>query len=197
MREPARRDRLDSRTEDPCRLVIGEDDHEIRIAMAGLLVEGGFEVSHLADGNAVVDHLYECVEVRRLPHLLVLDHRMPGRTGLEVLDALREVKLAIPVIMLTAFGSDIRPAARMLGAWAILDKPFDPDDLLTAVYYLTRGAERVPTARTGEFSAPVCAACASSRRVRLDPRMASVLFCADCWELAGPPGALDDLGEAD
>jgi PAS domain S-box-containing protein len=68
------------------------------------------------------------------PDLMILDLRMPGMSGLEVLRALREKEAAIPVILMTAYGSeeDIVAAFR-LGAKDYLAKPFRIEEMLGAI----------------------------------------------------------------
>jgi two-component system, LuxR family, response regulator FixJ len=65
---------------------------------------------------------------------LLLDVRMPGMTGLELQESLRQQSLALPVIMMTAHGdiATVRTALRS-GAVDFLEKPVDPDALLGAV----------------------------------------------------------------
>jgi CheY-like chemotaxis protein len=197
MRNEARR-RQGARGEvEPHRLAIAEDDHEVRLALAQLLALDGFEVTHVGDGDQLVEHLRESRQEHGLPDLLVLDHRMPGRTGLEVLETLGAVGLEIPVILISAFGDEIRQVAQARGARAVLDKPFDPHDLLTAIYYFLGSARRAPSAAARALPDPLCAACGDSRRICLDPRTESLYLCTDCQERAAPPGALDDLGEGD
>ena len=62
---------------------------------------------------------------------------MPGFTGLEVLAGLRDANWHTPILLITAYGSDetYEEAAR-LGASGVFDKPFDIDDLRTAVLNL-------------------------------------------------------------
>jgi DNA-binding NtrC family response regulator len=66
--------------------------------------------------------------------LIISDVRMPGVSGLDVLATLRREDWSTPVILMTAFGDlETRAEARRLGAKALFDKPFDVDDLRTAV----------------------------------------------------------------
>jgi DNA-binding NtrC family response regulator len=66
----------------------------------------------------------------RPPDVLVSDVRMPGLGGLDVLRGLRHCEWANPVILITAFGDEATHLeAVRLGAAAVLDKPFDVDDL--------------------------------------------------------------------
>ena len=66
--------------------------------------------------------------------LVITDVRMPGPSGVEMLEWLRGVVWSIPVIVITAFGDPVLHAeARRLGALAVLDKPFDVNELLALV----------------------------------------------------------------
>lgn len=122
----------DSSGRRPCRLTIAEDDADIRDALVRLLAEDGFEVTQVASGELLVQQLESGSPA---PDLLILDHRMPGYSGLDILRLLNSWGWDIPVIMITAFGKEVFPAARALGACAVFAKPFDHDDLRTAVQY--------------------------------------------------------------
>jgi two-component system response regulator FixJ len=65
---------------------------------------------------------------------LLLDIRMPGMSGLELQEALRQQSLALPIIIMTAHGdvATVRTALKS-GAVDFLEKPVDPDALLTAI----------------------------------------------------------------
>jgi DNA-binding NtrC family response regulator len=71
--------------------------------------------------------------------LIISDVRMPGRSGLDVLTALRRTDHRTPVILITAFGdAEIHAEAHRLGVLAVFNKPFDLDDLRTLVVSLQR-----------------------------------------------------------
>jgi DNA-binding response OmpR family regulator len=186
----------------PPRLVIAEDDETIRTALAEVFVMDGFEVTFVTDGEALVEHLEECRDVGELPDMIVLDHRMPGLCGLDVLEALKANEWPTPVILMTAFGSEVSDAAASLGVSAILDKPFDVDVLRTFVDCLIDlpgpGRRRLAMLSTSELpGTPRCAACQSSERVRFDDKVPGILFCAQCWARAAPPEPEDELGVGD
>lgn len=187
----------------PPRVTIAEDDDDVRAALAGLFARDGFDVTHLADGNALVEHLMRSREQDQVPDLVILDHRMPGWCGLEILEAMQATGWRLPVIVITAFGPEVTDPARALGARAVFEKPFDPDDLRTAVYYwLGRNDTPVPAARGSRTERVrvldlACATCGGRDDVRLPALGEGVYFCEDCWERARPPALGEDLGGGD
>jgi CheY-like chemotaxis protein len=142
-------DPVESARAEPRRVVVAEDDDEIRHGIVELLVRDGFDVTCVSDGERLFALLERLARERRAPHVIVTDHRMPGRTGLDLLAELRDSPTFTPVIVMTAFGGEVREAALALGACAIFDKPFDPDDLRTAVMYWSRRGRRRDTRRGG------------------------------------------------
>lgn len=87
------------------------------------------------------------IAARDRPAVVVLDHRMPGMDGLEVLRRLKKADPGVEVILLTGHGSDRdQDRARELGALVYLQKPVDLDVLLAR---LSEAREKV---RRGRFS---------------------------------------------
>ena len=119
----------------PRRLLIAEDDEEMRGMLVDELQRDGYEVLQASDGAETAALLRE---LRNRPgdgpEVIIMDIRMPSRTGLELLADLRKAESRVPVILITAFGDrEIHEKARQLGAIAVFDKPFDLDDLRTAI----------------------------------------------------------------
>lgn len=111
------------------RIVLAEDDAEVRRLLASALEKDGHEIVLLRDGAALVAALSvpQILEPGfRTPDLVITDHRMPLLTGLDALSMLRRGGWTIPVLLITAFGDPLtHQDARRLGAAAVLDKPFD------------------------------------------------------------------------
>jgi two-component system, response regulator, stage 0 sporulation protein F len=136
----------------PLRLVLAEDDDQIREPLSQILALDGFEVTAVPDGEMLVDHLSRCDAFERRPDVIVTDHRMPGYSGVEVLEGLRDAGWRIPVIVVTAYGPEVTPLARALGAFAVLQKPIDLDDLRTAVLCSVEWSRREVEAPAGKRS---------------------------------------------
>lgn len=117
----------------PGHVVLAEDDDEMRAMLTESLHAEGYEVTECRDGMQLVGLLWDGTngQVRRGVDLVISDIRMPGVLGLSVLAGVRSSGAGVPVILITAFGDEATHAeAYRLGAAAILDKPFEVDDLL-------------------------------------------------------------------
>jgi response regulator NasT len=111
------------------RVVIAEDEALIRLDLAEMLGEEGYDVvGQAGDGQRAV----ELVEVHR-PDLVVLDVKMPKLDGITAAERIAEQRIA-PVVILTAFSQrDLVERAREAGAMAYLVKPFEKRDLVPAI----------------------------------------------------------------
>ena len=111
------------------RILLAEDDGEMRSLAAAALRSDGFEVVEVANGLQLLDFLAALLagEPPALQaQLIVSDVRMPGVTGLSVLAGLHGAGVDVPVILITAFADEeTRAAAERFGAFAVLDKPFE------------------------------------------------------------------------
>ncbi len=109
-------------------VLICEDEPALR-ELIRVSLQGPYEFAEADDGE-------ESLEIaRRLrPDLVILDVMMPRRSGIEVLTELRrdEALASTPVIVLTA-QPETREEALQKGADRVIDKPFVPDDISTAV----------------------------------------------------------------
>jgi DNA-binding NtrC family response regulator len=108
------------------RVLIVDDEPQIRRILLLMLAKHGFETAQACSGE-------EAVEIREKfkPDVVLLDVSMPGMNGLETLQVLIEQDKQVSVIMITAYGT-IRSAveAIRLGAFDYLTKPFDNDELI-------------------------------------------------------------------
>jgi DNA-binding NtrC family response regulator len=113
------------------RLLVAEDDADLRDALQEVLEDAGYDAVMAVDGRAALVHLEREHEII---DLIISDVRMPGLTGSDLLAAARQTRREAPVIVITAFGS-VEQAVEMVkaGAFQYLTKPFDPPELLRVI----------------------------------------------------------------
>lgn len=117
-------------TDRPPRVVIAEDDDDMRAVLSELISGLGVEVALAASGSELVKLLTDDRKV----DLIVTNVRMPWMTGYNVALSARNSGLAVPVIIVTAFPDDVLAAqVENLGSAVLLAKPFRPEDLLSLV----------------------------------------------------------------
>ncbi len=108
------------------RILIIDDEEVIRESLETLLELEGFDVSSAVDGGEGLAAL-----ARRSYDLVLLDLMLPDRSGIEVLEEIRETDTATPVVMLTAYGSvETAVKAVQTGADDFFTKPWNNDKLV-------------------------------------------------------------------
>lgn len=111
------------------RVVIAEDEVLIRMDLAEMLAEEGYEVVGQAGDGATAVELAE----EHRPDLVILDVKMPVLDGIAAAERIAAARIA-PVVILTAFSQrDLVERARDAGAMAYLVKPFSQTDLVPAI----------------------------------------------------------------
>jgi len=113
----------------PRRVLIAEDEALIRMDLAEMLREEGYEVvGQAGDGQEAVD-LAESLK----PDLVIMDVKMPRRDGIDAASEIAAKRIA-PIVILTAFSQrELVERARDAGAMAYLVKPFSISDLIPAI----------------------------------------------------------------
>lgn len=108
------------------RIVIADDDEDVRQSIADLLSQAGWDVQQAADGQVAIDLVRE-----RVPLAVLLDLEMPVKGGQETLEELKAFIPELPVVILTGRGDIDRAVSTMkAGAFDFLTKPPDSDHLL-------------------------------------------------------------------
>lgn len=123
------------------RVVLVDDDDFFRESLGLNLLDEGFAVTSFSNGPAALDWFDRDGEA----DVVLLDWRMPGMNGLEVLRSLRERGKAVPVIFLTVLSEDIYEEAALAGgAVDFIDKSRRLPILLRRLKLITDGARPVP-----------------------------------------------------
>ncbi|HWQ09496.1 MAG TPA: sigma-54 dependent transcriptional regulator [Holophaga sp.] len=130
----------------PLRILVVDDDPGMRDGMALSLKRAGFVTEQAKSGE-------EALRMTRPGAFdaVVTDLRMMGIDGLQLTARLKALDPALPVLLVTAFGSlDTAREAMRLGAFDFLSKPFSPDELITAVRKAIKSDERLKPEEPGE-----------------------------------------------
>jgi DNA-binding NtrC family response regulator len=110
-------------------VLVVDDKEMMRESVGATLERAGFEVRAAHDARVALEMI-----AQRRPEAVVTDMRMPGMTGVELVEQVRRIDEDLPVILMTAFGTiDTAVRAMRLGAFDYLTKPFEGDELVIAV----------------------------------------------------------------
>jgi len=110
-------------------ILIIDDDDQLRKSFQKVLSQEGYHVQGAASGEAGLDIIR-----KKVPDLVVLDIRLPGMSGMETFQAVREIEGKLPVIIMTAYGTtETAIEATKMGAFDYMLKPFDIPDMLTVI----------------------------------------------------------------
>ncbi len=166
------------------RVLVVDDDASLRYTLEAVLSDAGLLVE-VAQGGAAGIAAFEA----RGADVVLTDLAMPDVDGMQLLERLRALDPGVPVLMLTAHGSErVAVAAMKAGAYDYIPKPFDPDELTLAV---KRGIEmrtlRLENARLRAETAlgrPIVAESPAMKRVldmvaRVAPKDVTVLFTGE------------------
>ena len=111
------------------KILIVDDQFGIRILLNEVFQKEGYKTFQAANGNQALE-----IVTRESPDLVLLDTKIPGMDGIEILKRMKKLNQDIRVIIMTAYGElDMIQEAKDLGALTHFAKPFDIDDLREAV----------------------------------------------------------------
>jgi two-component system sensor histidine kinase/response regulator len=116
-------------------VVVIDDDHAMRLSCRKILAKLGFRVETFENGAQGLEAV-----VRLKPALVLVDLKMPGMSGMEVIPRVREISPDIVIVVITGYATiDTAVEAMKSGAYDFLPKPFSPEELRLIV---ARGLER-------------------------------------------------------
>lgn len=116
------------------RIVIADDEEEIRFSISLLLKRKGYTVYEAEDGFGALKHIESLAAERKQCDLLICDIQMPGMNGEELIKRLKTLKISLPVLVITGFGHKEMVIRLMrLGCRDFIDKPFGPEEIESRV----------------------------------------------------------------
>lgn len=131
-------------------ILIVDDDEVYRNRLARAFVDRGYDVRTASDFDTAV-----ATATAESPEFAVVDLKMPGKSGLELIKALVEIDPSTKAIVLTGYGSIATAIdAVRLGATYYLSKPADADDIVQTFARAEAPPLDPPPSDSGEFKAP-------------------------------------------
>lgn len=121
-------------------VALAEDDDDLRSLLATMLRRAGYRVHEFSSGSQLLRTLEPASPAHSDSEvdLVISDIRMPGASGLEVLAKLHSGEQPVPVVLMTAFGDrSTHEKALKMGAAALIDKPFEVEELVSLADRLT------------------------------------------------------------
>lgn len=110
-------------------VLVVDNDRDMCRVISDVLKHAGIKVNIAYDGESALAKVK-----KRTFDLMLLDYKLPGISGLTVLEKTRQVRPNLKTIMISAFGNkSTRVRAKELGAYAFLDKPFNIEGLVKVV----------------------------------------------------------------
>jgi DNA-binding response OmpR family regulator len=111
------------------RILVVDDDQDMCEILSDLLREEGYSVLTAYTGESALRNL-QCTHY----DLLILDYKLRGTNGLQVLEEVYHINAPPTIIMMSAFGSEqVRLQARDLGVYDFIEKPFDMERMVAVV----------------------------------------------------------------
>ena len=111
------------------KMLIVEDERDTCKLISDILEEEGFLLDRAHEGESAIKKIK-----RKKYDFMILDYKLPGISGLEVLEEANKIRPKLRVIMISAYGNeDIKAKAKELGAVNFLDKPYDVKKLVRVV----------------------------------------------------------------
>ncbi len=110
-------------------VLVVDDKEMLRDSVGATLQRAGYEVLSAPDAAAALE-----IIARRRPDAVVTDLKMPGMTGIELVERARDIDDTLPFVVMTAYGAvDTAVQAIKAGAFDYITKPFEGDELIVAV----------------------------------------------------------------
>jgi DNA-binding NtrC family response regulator len=110
---------------DKTRILVVDDEEIVRESLGGWLEKDGYTVAAIPDGRTAIERL----KSERWT-IMIVDLKMPGMDGLQVLEEAKKLQPDVAVVIMTAYATvDTAVSAMKMGAYDYLVKPFDPEEL--------------------------------------------------------------------
>jgi YesN/AraC family two-component response regulator len=171
------------------RILVVEDDRAVR-EVVSLCLSDGYEVTQATTGAEALR-----IVRRELIAAVVLDYRLPDRSGLEVLTEIRSAQSGLPVIMMTGYGSEhVCASAFRLGIRDYFPKPLNVFDLRQSVRRILMENPKVGDEAFETQERELCVPAAFLRQADMAIQKAAVLIQQRYWDHLTLSGLAHEVG---
>lgn len=160
-------------------ILLVEDETESAAFLKTLLEKHGFAVTVAKDGGQA----HASFSMRK-PDFVILDLILPGESGFEICERIKQTEESVPVLVLTAIDMpDARDLAVRVGADGYMTKPYDPDELLESIREIAETVwQRTHTAQPKE-TGRIRFSCRCGKKFKVSPsHRGKSLTCPRCGE---------------
>lgn len=161
------------------RILVVEDDLDQAQVVKELLQEHGYQVQIAKDGGQA----HSAMNMHR-PDLVLMDLIIPGESGFEICDRIKQKDDSIPVLIVTAIEmDDARDLALRVGADGYLTKPYDPQRLLEMIPEIAEQVWQRSHGGKPKEESRIRFSCRCGKRFKMSPQhRGRTLSCPDCGE---------------
>jgi two-component system, OmpR family, response regulator len=165
-------------------ILVVEDDEDEAAFLKEFLERHRYRVTIAKDGGQA-----HATFVMRKPDFVLLDLILPGESGFEVCQRMKQANATIPVLILTAIDmADARALADKVGADGYLTKPFDPDELLVKIHEIALSNWEKIHLEHGKEERRIRFSCRCGKRFKVSPQhRGKTLSCPECGEPVSVP----------
>jgi two-component system OmpR family response regulator len=160
-------------------ILVVEDDEDEATFLKELLEKHKYRVTVARDGGQA-----QATFVMRKPDFVILDLILPGESGFEVCQRLKQANATIPVLVLTAVDMpEARVLAERVGSDGYLTKPFDPEELLRQIQGIALRNWEKTHSDQGKDEKRIRFSCRCGKRFKVSPiHRGKTLSCPECGE---------------
>lgn len=161
------------------RVLLVEDEADTAASMRAILEQAGYDVVWARDGGQAHSSFRMYT-----PDFVVLDLILPGESGFEICERMKQVNEQVPILVVTAIElADSRKLAERVGANGYLVKPVDPDILLRCIEEISERVWAQTHVDGPRTSSVVRFRCGCGRRFRVSSsHRGKALTCPSCGE---------------
>jgi DNA-binding response OmpR family regulator len=165
-------------------ILVVEDDEDEASFLKEFLERHRYRVTIAKDGGQA-----QATFVMRKPDFVILDLILPGESGFEVCQRMKQANGTIPVLILTAIDMpESRALADRVGADGYLTKPFDPDELLRSIEQVALRTWEKTHGEHGKEEKRIRFSCRCGKRFKVSAvHRGKTLSCPECGELVTVP----------